>query len=345
MVEQSHFVAPYKPSRIHTIYRWIDRLPGPYWLVPVAILFIAGLLNHIVAWREGVLAQGEINWAFAFTGFFLAYFLFANDFLIRMAKDSLLEFLPALKVSENKCREIMYEFTYFPTKDSTIFFLIGAIVGCGAGMYLLPTAPEMNYAFPELEVPMYTLSMGLVFMTIFLIFRALRLVGQLFEMKVTIDIFDQSSIHAISRYSAWMVIIIAIPTYVQFVLIPSFTEIKATILTITAIPLTMGLIVFWLPLRGVNRLLVLEKRRLLKDINLRIKSNFELLHSRMDDQKYKEIVYVREMMESLQVERKFIKSTRTWPWQTSTLTGLLSAVVLPTLGSLLIECITKFITF
>jgi hypothetical protein len=63
---------PYRPSRIHQLYRWIDRLPGPYWLVYVGIVLIVGLLNHIVAWKQQVLPLGEISWPFALTAFFLA---------------------------------------------------------------------------------------------------------------------------------------------------------------------------------------------------------------------------------------------------------------------------------
>jgi len=343
MDEELKFVEPYKPSLIHTVYHWIDRLPVPYWLFSIVFLVITGLLNLIVAWKENVIVFGEINWNYAFTGFFFAYYFFANDFLYRIANTSLLEFLPILDAPENKRHQILFEFTHLPAGASSIFFIIGAIFGLILGIYLLPTAPEMNHAFPVLEIPIYSLSMGMVFITLYGVIRALKLISRLFDGKVKIDIFDQTSIYAISRYSAWLIIVIAISSYLQFVLIPSFAEITATILIITVIPWILALLIFWLPLRGVNRELVSEKRRLLRDVNLRIKTNFDLLHTKMDNHEYKNITDVREMITGLQAEREYIKSISTWPWQTSTLTGLLTTMVFPVLVGFLIDAIGKFI--
>jgi hypothetical protein len=103
------------------------------------------------------------------------------------------------------------------------------------------------------------------------------------------------------------------------------------------------LIVFWLPLRGVNRKLVLEKRRLLKDVNLRIRTNFDMLHSKMDNDEYKNIADIHEMIATLKMEQESIKSISTWPWRSGTLPGLLTAVILPVFGSLLIDIFNKFV--
>ena len=340
MDEKSEFVEPYKPSSIHTIYRWVDRLPGPYWLFSTVLLVVSGLLNLTVAWKANVLPFGEINWYYATTGFFFSYFFFANDFLLRVAKNAISEFLTILEVDENKGRLLLFEFTHLPGRTSSNFFVFGAIMGFFTGIYLLPTAPEMNRSFPALEVTMYSLSYGFAFITLYAILRASRLIGRLFEGKVHIDIFDPTSIYAISRYAAWLVIALVISTYLQFVLVPSYVE---SFFTITIIYWLLALIVFWLPLRGANRTLVSEKRRLLKDMNLRIRSNFDLLHSKMDNHEYQNIAEIREMIATLQLERDSVKSISTWPWQTSTITGLLTAVVLPVLVGFIIDVIGKFI--
>lgn len=343
MAEKLKVIEPYKPSVIHSIYSWVDRLPGPYWLLSVALLVVTGLLNLIVAWEANILAFGEMNWYYATVGFFVAYFFFANDFVFRVAKKVVLEFLTILDVEENKGRLILFEFTHLPARTSGLFFILGVIIGFLTGIYLLPIAPEMNRAFPELEVTMYSLTGGLFFIFLYVILRASRLIDQLFEEKVNIDIFDQSSLYAISRYPAWLIIVLAIPTYFLFVLSPSFVQITSTFLTLVIIYWLMVLIVFWLPLRGANRILVAEKRRLLKDVNLRIRANFEHLHSKMDNHEYQNIGEIHEMISTLQLERDSIKSISTWPWQTSTITGLLSAVVLPVLVAFVIDIIGELI--
>jgi hypothetical protein len=343
MNETSMFIEPYKPSSIHAIYRWVDQLPGPYWLYSIAILVLTGLLNLIVAWKANVLRFGEINWYYATTGFFVAYVFFANDFLFRVAKSSVSEFLTILDADENKCRLILFEFTHLPARPTAVLFILGALIGFFLGAYLFPTAPEMNHAFPELELTMYSLTMGLLFIGLYAILRASGLISRLFEERVHIDIFDQASLYAISRYSACLVMVFAIPTYLQSILIPSFVKLTATYLTQITIYWLVILIVFWLPLRGANRILVLEKRRLLKYVNHRIRANFELLHSKTDNHEYQNTADIRQMIESLRIEQETIKSIGTLPWRTGTLTGLLSAVLLPVLTSSLIDILNKFI--
>jgi len=344
MDEKITFVEPYKPSFIHKIYYWVDRLPGPYWLLSVVFLVVTGLLNNIVAWSAHVLPFGEIDWYYATTGLFFSYYFFANDFLLRSTKSAVSEFLTMLDADENKKRRILFEFANLPAKSTGFLFIVGAVLGLFQGIYLLPTAPEMNRAFPVLEVAMYALPIGVTFITLYLLFRTSRLIVRLFEEKTNFDIFDQTSIYAISRYSAWMIIVIAIPTYLMFILLPSWVEMAGNF-SIVLIGWLIALTIFWLPLQGVNRKLVSEKRRLLKDVNLRIRANFDLLHSKMDNHEYQNISEIREMITTLQLERDSIKSISTWPWQTGTITGLLSTMVLPLLVGLLINIVSKFIIF
>ncbi len=342
MEKKSYSIEPYKPSRIHKIYSWIDRLPGPYWLYYVGIVVITGLLNLIVAWHENVLALGEINWYYAFTAFFLAYYLFANDFMRRVAKDSLVEFLPILDVPEGERDWIMFGFTHLPARASNVFFLSGAIIGLALGLYQFRTTPEMNYAFPELEVTVYSLSLGMIFLSIYSGIRSLKLIKRVLDGLRSVDIYDLNSIYAMSRYSALMIVIVAIPTYLFFVLAPSVTDYFLLLIIIGWVPVLM---IFWLPLQSVNHKLVFEKRRLLTEVNLRIKTTFDLVHSMIDQQKLKGMVEVQETLKSLMLEKEFTESIRTWPWKPSTLTGFLSAIVAPLVVALIIEILSKFITF
>ncbi len=340
MDDKLKFVEPYKPSLIHAIYRWVDRLPGPHWLFSVVLLVIPGLLNLAVAWEFNVLPFGEINWYYASRGFFLFFFFFVNDFLFRVAKNAVSEFLTITEIGEYKGRLLLFEFTHLPAKTSGVFFILGAIIGFFTGLYLLPTAPEMNRSFPILEVTMYSLSYGFAFITLHIILRASKLIVRLFEQKLRVDVFYPTSIYAITQYSAWLIIVFVINTYLQFVLVPSYVK---TFFAVTVIYWLIGLIVFWLPLHGANRILVTEKRRLLKDVNLRIRANFELLHSKMDSHEYQNIGEIHEMIATLQLERDSIKSISTWPWQISTTSGLFSAFVLPVLVGFLLDVISKLI--
>jgi hypothetical protein len=80
-------------------------------------------------------------------------------------------------------------------------------------------------------------------------------------------------------------------------------------------------------------------------VDLRIKAASALVHERIDRQEFEGMAELREAIDALLREREFIRSIRTWPWRPSTLTGLLSAVVLPAVAGLLIEIASRFISF
>jgi len=251
-----------------------------------------------------------------------------------------------LDVEEHKKDLILFEFTHLPARLTSVLFLAGVSIGLYQGTYLLQSLPEMNPAFPGLGVATYTLDLGFSAILLFAVTRSAGLIGRLFNEKMRIDIFDQSSLYVISQYSAWNVIILAIPGYLQYILLPSFVETIPSIYIFgTVFVGLLSLIVFWLPLRGVNRKLVSEKNRLLKDVNLRIRTNFDLINAKMDQRDYQDIAGIREMSLILQLEKDTIRSIRTWPWQTSTITGVLSAVVLPVVVGFLISIIDRFLNF
>ena len=345
MDDKSTFIEPYKTSGLHKIFAWIDRIPGPYWLFSVVLLIITGTLNNIVAWNNNVLKPGEINWDFAFTGFFLCYYLFSADFLIRLANTSIVEFRHTLNVSDAEFKKILFEFTHLPARTTLVFFFIGAIIGLSLGIYLLPIAPEMNYSFPELEVSMYSISMGMVFVVLYMLIRTLRLINLLFAKVENVDIFNQNSIYAISRYSAWLIVIVSIPVYLTYVLLPSLsTTTSYYLLSFFVVIYIIVLTIFWLPLRGVNRKLILEKRQLMSEVNLRTKATLKLLNSRIDNQDFKNIVDIKETLESLKIEKEIVESLHTVPWKPSTITGLTTAIFLPLLATVLSDIITWLIS-
>jgi hypothetical protein len=266
--------------------------------------------------------------------------------MFRVAEDSLVEFRPILDATEEEYDRIAFEFTHLPARTSTGVFGSGALIGLALALYLLPSAPEMNRAFPALEVPIFSLSFGMVFLAIYVVVRAFGLVNRVFGNLRAVDIYDQDSIYAMSRYSAWLIILAAIPTYLSFVLAPSLTDATDNyFLFLLAIVYAFMLAILWVPLRSVNRELVSEKRRLLTEVNHRIRATFDLLHSKIDRQDFADVAELRETIEGLVTEREFIQSIRTWPWRPSTLTGLLSALVLPVLAGLLLEIASRFISF
>jgi hypothetical protein len=345
MEQNSSFAVPFKPSRIHKFFMWIDHLPGLYWFYYIGLIVFAGVLNHIVAWNEGQVPRGEINWYYALTALLLAYLLFFTDFLFRVIRDSLVEFLPTLGISEEKRNRFMYEFTHLPAKQTTIAFFIGVCLGLGIALSIFPTAIEMNNAFPELEIPVFTLSTGIGLIVIYTTIRTYLLTNKLYGILRTINIYDLDSLYAMSRVPAWMLVFFILMIYLLFSLNPTLMETTNLYLGFTVFTIILAFLIFWYPLRCANRLLVLEKRRLLKDINLQIETTFGLLNKKINQQELGKIEEIREAVQSLMIEKEFVGSLRTWPWKPGTFRGLMTLIFAPFILNLLVMLLSKFINF
>ncbi len=150
--------------------------------------------------------------------------------------------------------------------------MVGAGIGFVLALMQVQTAVEMNNAFPEFEVTIFSLTFGMIFFSVYHVTRAFTLIKRVFDNLKTVDIYDQNSIYALSRYSGLVVVLTAVAIYLTFVLAPSLTELASYYwVAFNAGVGVLALAIFWLPLRAVNRKLVSEKRRLLKNVSLRIK--------------------------------------------------------------------------
>ena len=339
-------VQPFRPSKIHAFYRWVDRLPGPAWLYYAGIVLAAGLLNNLVAWREQWLPQGEVNVYYGLSALFIGYYLFANDILLRTARESMIEFEPLLGIPGPGRDRIVFELTHLPEKGSTIAFVIGAVIGFPLALMQVETAIEMNNAFPEFEVTVFALTFGMIFFTVYHVAHAFTLIKRVFDDLKTVDLFDQNSIYALSRYSGLVVVLTAVAIYLTLVLAPSLTALASYywigFLAGTAV---LALSIFWLPLRAVNRKLVAEKRRHLTDVSLRIKDTFQRIHTTLDHKELADVAELRQALDALKAEREYVESIRTWPWRPATLTGVLTTIALPLLVGLLLEVMRRLIHF
>ena len=75
----------------------------------------------------------------------------------------------------------------------------------------------------------------------------------------------------------------------------------------------------------------------------RIKLTLDRLHNCVDENKLDDVVQLNSVMNSLNTEGNLLEKLRTWPWSTETLTGFLSAIVLPIILFLIQIAIQKWL--
>ena len=79
----------------------------------------------------------------------------------------------------------------------------------------------------------------------------------------------------------------------------------------------------------MNSRLVSEKRRLLAELDQRVKATLAGLHRCLDNNALAEVAQLNSAIVGLNAEREILTRIPTWPWRAGMFTGLLSIVVLP----------------
>jgi len=100
-------------------------------------------------------------------------------------------------------------------------------------------------------------------------------------------------------------------------------------LALLIVQLVLAIAAFVLPLRIVNNRLVSEKRRLLAELDQRVKGTLASLHRCFDENALAEVAQINSAIVGLNAERDILTRIPTWPWRAGMLTGFLSIVILP----------------
>jgi hypothetical protein len=160
--------------------------------------------------------------------------------------------------------------------------------------------------------------------------RQLRLVNRTVKMVREFDLFLLEPVYAFSALTS--------RTGVAWVIMISLTLLIAPIeaapfptFALLAVQLILAVAAFVLPLRTVNSRLVAEKRRLLAELDQRVKGTLASLHRCFDTHSLAEVTQLNSALVGLGAERDILARIPTWPWRAGMLTGFLSIVVLPIL--------------
>ena len=337
---------PYRPSWIHRFFAWVDRLPVPAWSFYLFLLFIGAAVQHLAAWRMGVLEVGQFNLYFALSQIWLVEQLYYYGHLNpRIARKSLDEIRPLLGLDDEGFEILTFEFTMTPAPPARIYQILGFLFGLVFAVVIRPISPEINYTFPEFVILSWGLSQALTFLSFYLITRQLRLVKTVISQLNRVDLFDLDSIYGLSRLTASMgAAIIVIAFLNMFILAPQQME-SAFMIVFYAGFLILALAVFILPLTDINRYLSEEKRRLLKNVNSHLEDAFEKVREDFRANQLEHMPALQVAIDSMMREKNLLESTPTWPWAPSTFRGFLAAVFLPLFLWLVQQLLERFMGF
>ena len=328
---------PYPPSFLDRFMRFIQHLPIPYWLTYLILFILQSAIFHGLAWIDGWLP------AFSFSPILLLFPLWLwgpmaiMTYLNLTSEAALSGFSPLLDVGEDRLKRLKYEFTTMPNRGvifSSVFWIIAYVFF----MYLTIDVLAREYGFGNIfgtiviieGLISYSFGGAIYYHSI----RQLWMVNKTVKMVRQFNLFQLDPVYSLARLTSRTGISWIFMLVFTLLLFP-LALVKGVVLSVLILQVLLALAAFVLPLQLVNQSLVSEKRRLLSELNQRIESILDKMHQSIDDNQPSELDALNAYLTTLNAERDILKGIPTWPWSSGTLTGFLSAILLPILLFLL----------
>ena len=322
---------PYQPSWIDRLIQWIDRLPIPAWLFYVLCILIYILVISITLWIDGSVPFGKVG---SIPGIFppnVLAFLALAHYMIWIASRSLQTFRPLLEVDDAEFSRIDYELTTIPRKLD--WFVIPVCVFM-AYPYLVNNPVTWGNLIPNSFLPLLVTWVIITFFNITFftltirIIRHLRLIRKLHAQATNINLLKLKPAHAFSMLTsrtAIGIVLIALMGYFHnpSAAIDSWNIYGYIMMAVVAIS------IFVAPIIGLRELLEKEKGRKLDETSDLLQTTTESLHIKVKNEDYNDIGGMETAISALTRERELLEKISTWPWNTSTLRGFVSSLLLP----------------
>lgn len=322
---------PYPVSFIDRLMQAVKRLPLPFWLTYLLLFIAQGVFITLLAWLDGWLP------VFTFSPLTLIFPLWLWGPLAIMthinsvSQQALSSFSPFLEVDQEKLEELRARFTTLPQRP----VILSGLLWCAFYIPLTYTAllpTYVDFGIGPLLSLVYIFQ-GLVSFFIgsaiyYHSFHQLRLVNSTVKLARQFNIFRLDPVYAFSRVTSQIGISWMFMVSLTLMLFP-IKMANGLVFTMLIMQVILAVAAFVLPLVFVNRRLTAEKRRLLTENNLRLETALAQLHRNLDERQLAEMERLNEALAGLKTEREVLNSIPTWPWRAGTLTGFVSALILP----------------
>ncbi len=321
---------PYLPSPHDRFMRLVQRAPLPYWLTYLLLFSLEVLIHHIVDWVDGSAPAFHFRLIACLYPLLIWGPLAIMTYLDATARKALLTFSPLLDVPPETMQRLEYEFTTMPPIGVLIrgvfFTVLYVIFTVRVALpwiepYVHDTTPTVVMSVVE---GFFAFNNGLFYHTL----RQLRLVNRTVKLVKQFDLFRLDAVYAFSHLTArtgaaWILLASLVYLITPLQLSP------VAVLGFLGMGIVSALAAFALPLWVVHKRLAAEKRRLIAEHNLRVKSTLVKLDHALDEAGSADLFQLSSALDGLSVEGSILEKIRTWPWSNETLTGFLTAIVLP----------------
>jgi len=309
----------------------IQRLPVPYGIAYAILFLLEVAVMHAIGWLDGSLPPLRFDRLYLLFPLWLWGPLAIMTYLDEVALHALRDFQPLLGKHEEEIPRLQYELTTLPARS----VWISALVWTGVFallMYVGFPIVVREYSYGPLAIAAVWVFGLLTFLSGSIVYyhtiRQLRLVSRTIALVERVNLFHLDPVYAFARLTAKTGVCWLLLAGVTLAIFP-FGLINVTVLALYLTQVLFALGAFILPLWNVHQRLVAEKRRLLAGVNRRLEVAIHRLHEALDGDDLARVKEIDTALGGLGSERKVLSSIPTWPWSTATLSGFVSALVLP----------------
>jgi len=338
----------YRASWVDRLIHWIKRLPVPSWLFYLSIFSILTLFIHFGYWIYGYTSLGRYDSLFLYriVAIYPVMILAAIHYIDNSARRSFDEFRPALGKSETETVRLRYELTTMPSRQVWAATAIGMAFGLFViffGNYrpIVDNTPVVFGMVLIIAIFGFIMTGIMFYHTV----RQLRLVSHIHSVAADINLLHTTPLHAFSRLSAHTGLFFILNLYFDLVAnAETLKNLGLLVLNVIGLPL-IAAACFILPIQGMHRRLVLEKRRLQWEVNQRLEASVKQLYQRVDAADLRDADAMNKTILSLITTRDLIAKIPTWPWQPETSALFFSALTLPVIVFLIQILLNKLFGF
>ncbi len=321
----------YAPSYLDRFMDFVERLPIPYPLTYLALFIVQSTIVHILAWIDGWLPVYTFNPILFLFPLWQWVPLAIMTYLDSVSLQALSIFSPLLDVEEFELKRLKYEFSTMPSRG----VILSGVTW--AALYLILTYVSFDTFYVSYGLGTFlsavVLLEGLIaYLSGSAIYyhslRQLSLVNHTVKMAKQFNMFRLDPVYAFSRVTSLIGVSWMIMLSLTLLLFP-IQLVSGLTLAILILQVALGVAAFVLPLWFVHLRLESEKLSLLAEFNRQVESTSAKLHRCLDENRMGPVTQLKDAMLGLTAERDILNDLPTWPWQSGTLTGFLSATILP----------------
>ncbi len=177
--------------------------------------------------------------------------------------------------------------------------------------------------------------------------RQLRLVSRIHEAATRVYLYRPEPAFAFSvltaRTAMAIALVFTVPTLVAALQVSSESNAILIYAPWVAVGVSAAVAIFILPLRGMQRRIRAEKRRLEDEAGRRVERVSEEISRRVDDGDFAGVAALQASLNVVIAQRDLVAHLPTLPWRAGTARGLLTAVVLPLVMFVVTRLVGRFV--